>query len=279
MSDDKYPDESGRRRFVKGVVGSSALVGLGTAGVASITVTTQQSGKGGGTTTYFGIENIDGPAPRSMPLIPLEIDGDGYIKGIYPTVSEETQAGETVKVAKQEIGGATYTPDWFQYCGVQGYEGVDPSYDGDNYFRYSSGSGFDWQSSEVSAGDRMNVDDFSDYETWGNGIGESGIGKPAIGTWRSQDTKNTIPIHLLRSTKIEEAAQDNEFLQAATSQGVMAWMNKCTHFCCVPGFKKTAQSAEFGSANDVYCPCHQSVYDPFSVVNQSFVAYPRPEDN
>lgn len=63
MSDDKYPSESGRRRFVKGVVGSSALSGVGVGGAASISLATQPSGGGGGPTPYAGIEKLGGPAP------------------------------------------------------------------------------------------------------------------------------------------------------------------------------------------------------------------------
>ena len=37
------------------------------------------------------------------------------------------------------------------------------------------------------------------------------------------------------------------------------------------------RSANFGAENDVYCQCHQSIYDPFSIVKKSFVALPRPE--
>jgi Rieske Fe-S protein len=46
----------------------------------------------------------------------------------------------------------------------------------------------------------------------------------------------------------------------------------------VPGFKHIAGSAAFDAENRVYCQCHQSVYDPFSVVSGSFVALPRPEE-
>jgi site-specific DNA-cytosine methylase len=34
---------------------------------------------------------------------------------------------------------------------------------------------------------------------------------------------------------------------------------------------------KFSVADEIYCQCHQSVYDPFSVIQESFVALPRPE--
>ncbi|MFB6137222.1 MAG: ubiquinol-cytochrome c reductase iron-sulfur subunit [Halobacteriaceae archaeon] len=273
---DKYPPESGRRRFVKGVVGSASLAGVGTVGASSVDLLTSPTGAGGGPTTFMGIENTAGPAPRAMPMLPIEIDDEGYLKGRYPDTKEVTKQGRTVTIAEEELGGVTYSIEWFQYCGVQGYQGLQPSYDGDNYLRYGSDAPYTWQQEEVSPGDRANIRDFANYETWGNEYGEDGLGKPATLTWRSDGTENTIPVQVLRSTLVQQAVDEgNQWLEAATSRGVMAWLNKCTHFCCVPGFK----TATYGNAEDrVYCPCHQSIYNPFSIVEGSFIAFPRPED-
>jgi Rieske Fe-S protein len=278
--DDKYPTESGRRRFVKGVVGSSALAAVGTAGAASVGFATAPSGAGGGLTTFFGIENTDGPAPRGMPIIPVEVASDGTLMGVWPDNVEDG-------VAQMDLGGATYSSAWFQYCGVQTYPGVDPNADQDNTLRAASGAGetYGWME-DLSAGDALTVDMFDDYETWGNGIGTAGLGKPAVASWRSVDVspQETMVVQVLRSTRIQEMREnppegiDAEFLRAATTEsGFMAWLNKCTHFCCVPGFKTIPGSASFGAENAVYCQCHQSVYDPFSPVESSFVALPRPE--
>ena len=275
--DDKYPESSGRRRFVKGVVGSAGMAGVGAGGVATLNSITNPTGAGGGQTTYFGVENTAGPAPRAMPTVPIEIDDEGFIKGVYPDVQEVEQQGQTVQVARMELGGITYEVDWFQYCGVQEYQGLSPSYEGDNYFRYTGGpSSYDWQPTSG----RVNVSDFQDYETFTNDIGDAGIGKPAMASWRSQNVENTIPIQIIRSTRIEEKVQSEsgeaiEWLKAATRDGFMAVLNKCTHFCCVPGFRSsTYENAD----NRIYCPCHQSIYNPFSIVKRRFVAYPRPED-
>ena len=276
-ADDKYPEESGRRRFVKGVVGGSALAGVGALGTVTVNSATASPGAGGGSTQAWAIENTDGPAPRGMPQIPIEIDSEGYIKGVWPDVETVTQGGRQVQVAEMDLGGSTYSSEWFQYCGVEGYAGIQPGYESDNYLRTGSNPAYDWQSNSKEEGDRFHVDDFSDYEEWGNGIGTAGTGKPASGRWRSEDADDVVPIQLLRSTRIEEAAQDNEWLQASTDQGFIAWLNKCTHFCCVPGYKQSADAARFGNADGVYCQCHQSIYDPFSLVQTLFVARPRPE--
>ena len=278
--EDKYPESSERRRFVKGVVGSAALAGVGTAAAATINSATAPSGRGGGITQYLGVENVAGPAPRAMPQIPIEIDDEGFLRGIWPDVSEETQEGRTIMVAEMELGGFTYSSEWFQYCGVQTFPGVQPDADQDNYFRYTSSPPYEWQQEEVSGGDRVNVEDFDDYRDWGNDIGRDGIGKPAVATWRSQDVPpaGTMPVQIVRSRLIEEAAPNDPWLEASTEQGFVANLNKCTHFCCVPGFKAYADSARFNGENRIYCQCHQSVYNPFNIVQESFVALPRPDD-
>ncbi|WP_132057666.1 ubiquinol-cytochrome c reductase iron-sulfur subunit [Halorussus amylolyticus] len=279
--DDKYPKSTGRRRFVKGVVGSATLAGVGTATAAGIDSATAPSGAGGGITQFYGVENTKGPAPRGMPQIPVEVDSEGYLKGIWPDTKTETVQGLEVTLAEMQLGGVTYSSEWFQYCGVQTYPGVDPEADQDNFFRYTANSKYDWQNDEVSEGDKIHVDDFSDYETWGNGIGRDGLGKPAQGSWRSQDVpaSGTLPIQVIRSTRVEEMAQNNEWLSASTDEGFMANLNKCTHFCCVPTFKGLSGSASVGGEDKIYCQCHQSVYDPFSIIQESFVALPRTEDD
>jgi Rieske Fe-S protein len=276
-ADDKYPEESGRRRFVKGVVGGSALAGVGALGTVTVNSATASPGAGGGSTQAWSIENTSGPAPRGMPQIPIEIDSEGYLKGVWPDVETVTQGGRQVQIAEMDLGGSTYSSEWFQYCGVEGYAGIQPGYESDNYFRSGSNPAYDWQSQSKEEGDRLHIDDFSDYEEWGNGIGTAGTGKPATGRWRSEDADDVIPIQVVRSTRIEEAAADDEWLQASTDEGFIAWLNKCTHFCCVPGYKQSADAARFGNPNGVYCQCHQSIYDPFNVVQTLFIARPRPE--
>jgi Rieske Fe-S protein len=276
---DKYPEDSGRRRFVKGVVGGAALAGVGASGAAAINSATTSPGAGGGSTQAMAIENTDGPAPRGMPQIPIEIDSEGYLKGVWPEVKTVEQQGVQIQIAETEDyggSGVAYTSEWFQYCGVESYAGIEPDYDSDNYFISGSNPGYDWQSEAYSEGDRLHVDDFSDYREWGNGVGQSGIGKGATGRWRSEDAEDVIPIQVLRSERIEEAAQNDPWLQASTQDGFIAWLNKCTHFCCVPKYK-TEGSEKFNAENDVYCQCHQSVYDPFSIVETLFVARPRPD--
>ncbi|MFC6961471.1 ubiquinol-cytochrome c reductase iron-sulfur subunit [Halocatena marina] len=273
---DKYPIESGRRRFVKGVVGAASLATVGTATGVGLTSVTSSAGEGGGVTRYKALENIAGPAPRGMPQIPIEIDGSGTIKGIWPEPKEVQRGSQTITVAETDIGGVTYSTEWFQYCGVQTYAGIAPDADQENSFLSGSNTPYSWQQEQLSSGDPLKVEHFQDYKEWGNDIGKSGLGKPAMGTWRSKDTKSTIPIQVIRSTKVEEMAKNDPWLKASTAQGFIAWLDKCTHFCCVPAYKAFPGSAKFNAEDKIYCQCHQSVYDPYQIVDTTFVSLPRP---
>jgi nitrite reductase/ring-hydroxylating ferredoxin subunit len=195
-------------------------------------------------------------------------------------VTTETVNGIDVQIAETEDykgSGVTYSSSWFQYCGVESYGGIDPAYESDNLFISGASPPYDWQGEAFSEGEPLRADAFDEYETWGNGIGRPGLGQPAAGTWRSQEAEDVIPIQVIRSPLVEEKAQDDPWLQASTENGFIAWLNKCTHFCCVPGYKQAADAAKFGGENDVYCQCHQSIYDPFTVVETLFTARPRPE--
>jgi len=278
-ADDKYPAESGRRRFVKGVVGGAALAGVGATGAVSINTLTTATGAGGGPVEAMVIERVSGPAPHGMPQVPVEVDDEGYVRGIWPEIDTEEVDGVEVEIAREELGGVEYSQEWFQYCGNESYEGLEPNFESDNYFKSDGLTSYEWQQEQKDEDDRFNVSDFEDYEEWGNDVGSSGVGKPAATTWRSEDTENDIPVILLRSSLIEEAAEDDEWLQASTDQGFIAWVNVCTHFCCVPGYKLAPDAHRYDAEDRVYCQCHQTVYDPFSISSALYIARPRPDDD
>jgi Rieske Fe-S protein len=280
---DKYPEPTDRRRFVKGVVGGAALSGVAVGTAATVESVTNRAGEGGGATEFYGVENTSGPAPRAMPQIVVDTDDEGFLVGRYPEVSERTVGGQTQLVASEEIGDIQYSAEWFQFCGVQTMPGVEPGADKENYFHYAPEgelpSGLSWQAEDdrIEAGDKVHVDHFQDYESWENGIGNAGTGKPAKVTWRSQDeaVEDTLIVEVIRSTRIEEMSGESEWLSASTEQGFLAYLDKCTHFCCVPAFKGYGGSERYGGGDAIYCPCHQSVYDPFSIVRKTFTALPR----
>ncbi|GAB3684516.1 ubiquinol-cytochrome c reductase iron-sulfur subunit [Salinarchaeum chitinilyticum] len=276
---DKYPEDTDRRRFVKGVVGAGALSGVIGASASMVDSLTAPPGAGGGPTDYMGIEQTGGPAPRGMPQIPLEYDDEGNLKGIWPEVEMQQIGGQTVPIAEMELGGTLYSTTWYQYCGSQNNPAIEPDADLDNTIRYTANPAYEWQSNQVEAGDPVRAEHFSDYENWGNVIGESGVGKPAKVTWRSTELepRDRLPVQLIRSPLIEQAAEDNDWLQASTVDGFIAIHNQCTHFCCVPGYKDPGQTdaMAYGAGDSIYCQCHQSVYDPFTIIEQDFIALPR----
>lgn len=274
---DKYPAESGRRRFVKGVVGGAALAGVGAMGSATVNTLTTSGGVGGGATTAMTIAQTGGPAPRGLPQIPVEVTDDGYLKGIWPDVTTVTQEGKEIEVAQMDLGGKTYSGEWFQYCGVESQENIDPNFESDNMFRAAPGK-YDWQDETYESGDQIHIDDFQDYEEWGNGIGSDGVGKPASVRWRSEDADSDLNALVIRSKLIEDAAENDEWVSASTDQGFMAYLNVCTHFCCIPDYKVLEESARYDAENGTYCVCHQSVYDPFTLEEALFIARPRPDD-
>ena len=279
-NEDKYPVESERRRFIKGVVGAGAVGGIGAPGAAAINTATPPKGAGGGITQFMGIELTGGPAPRGMPQIPVEVGDDGTIRGYWPEVFEEQVDGRTVVRAEEEIAGITYSEQWFQYCGIQTSPAIIPDADRNNEFISADATQYEWQQEEAEGGEPLNMEHFQDYEEWGNGIGNAGVGKPAMATWRSQDlgAGDQLNVLVIRSPLIEEAAQNDEWLNATTHNGVFAIMNTCTHFCCIPGYKVAERSERIGAGDGIFCQCHQSIYDPFSIFQQQFVALPRPDD-
>jgi Rieske Fe-S protein len=278
--EDKYPVESDRRRFVKGVVGAAALAGVGSTGVAAVNTATPPTGAGGGLVQFMGIDRVSGPAPRGMPQIPIVVDDDGTIRGRWPEVREEEVEGRTVLRAEEVLGGFTYSAEWFQYCGVQTSPAIDPGEERDDALLSSPTTQYDWQNEALEPGDPLNVAHFEDYEEWGNEIGQAGLGKPALATWRSDGLSpgDRLVVQVIRSPVIEALAEDDEWLAASTDRGVFAYLNVCTHFCCIPSYKTNQASERVGAGDAAFCVCHQSVYDPFTVSAQQFVALPRPEN-
>lgn len=293
---EKYPEETGRRRFVKGVVGGATLAGAAGSTAGAVDLLTPPTGEGGGVVAYYGVENVLGPAPRPMPQIPVRLR-DGVLEGVWPgggeveggkegagRTTEEPRAGGATEGpedhaggAAVEVGGVTYSSRWFQYCGLQASAAVEPGADRDATLRHPPDPHYDWQRDLDAAGEPLRVEQFDDYAEWGNGIGAAGIGKPAAAYWRGDDPQAAIPVQVVRSERVEALAEESDWLAASTAAGVLAYANKCTHFCCVPGFKHDPHSAGEGAEDLSYCSCHQSAYDPFSVVKATYTALPRPD--
>lgn len=263
------PDNSNvarRRRVLKAAVGGT-LVGAGVTGGA-VVLTRQSPPRGTNERrTYVGIDNVAGPTPRGLPQIPIDIDADGFVKGVWPTDTDDEGT------PAMTIGNVTYSSRWFHYCDHTGFPGLRPGAEQDNFFRVARGTPYDWEE-ELSVGDRLRVEDFDDFEDWTNGVGRSGLGKPAMAHWRSVDVPSaeSITVQVLRSTRIQGLLDADhplrEWIQATTQEGFIAWLSRCPYRCCTPSFKGIAASAEYGGENLAYCPCHGSMYDPFTVTTE-----------
>lgn len=255
-----------RRRFLKGVVGGAAAVSLATAGAVSVETMTSTRSRGGGLIGYRGISNVTGPAPRALPQVPLTVDEEGYLRGRWPDTGSDGVPSAT-------LGGVTYSADWFRYCGFEEHDGFRPERTQTAYLRAATDAPYEWQAEQFEAGERLHVDDFADYRDWGNGIGTAGLGKPAMAQWRSEDTDRSFPVQVLRSSRIGEMHdRGGEWIRASTSRDFLAWAATCTYKCTTTAFKGYEASEVFDAGDLVYCPKHQSLFDPFEVVSAQYIA-------
>ena len=219
---DKYPVESDRRRFVKGVVGGGALAGTSSGALTALETATPTQGEGGGQVLYYGVENTDGPANDPMPQLPVTVEG-GELHGVWPE-------GDGEGMPSTELGGITYTPRWFQYCSVESAEGLQPGTDRGTALTHAGPetTHYDWQL-DREKGTPLAVEEFDDYEAWEDGVGDPSLGKPAVALWRADaDDETTMVVQVIRSRRIERLAADSEWLAASTERGFMAFFAKCT---------------------------------------------------
>lgn len=194
--------------------------------------------------------------------MPITVDEEGYLHGVWPM-------GQTDGVPTETIEGVQYSPAW--YCGLADHPGLVPDATVETYLRSSSDTPYEWQAETHEPGERLHVSDFADYETWGNGIGSCGLGKPAMATWRSHGPE-PFPVQVVRSARVSRLAEEDDWLDASTTDGFVAWSASCPKQCAVTTFEGHVESEQFDAGDLVYCPKHQSPFDPFDIVSSSFVA-------
>jgi len=167
------------------------------------------------------IEKTGGPAPRGLPQVPWKSPTTGISAGSGPKRRPSRRRAKRSRSHRSSSAGKTYTGAWYQYCGVESQENIEPDYEAeDNLFRAAPGK-YDWMDEVYDEGERIHIDDFDDYDEWGNGIGDDGVGKPASVTWRSQNAETALNVNVIRSSRIEEAVENSgdEWLEASTDQG------------------------------------------------------------
>ncbi len=244
-------DDNGltRRSFVKGC----AIAGTaGVAAAAGFSMGKPISLVQGGTiknVEYIAAKKVGGPAPRGIPLLPLEVGDDGVIRG-SPTLD-----GESVL-------------DWYKYCGHEGAPGLQEAYEGDEVLRYfvvpsKLAQGFDpWYGDRI--GEPVKAEHFEEMD------------RGAAVQWRSQGEEGA---NIISATIIKTSPERHAFegvpqdlvMEAGLEDGFVAFVSFCTHFCCVPGWKEAEDQARArGAWDDLYCTCHHSIYDPFTLSSDSF---------
>lgn len=232
-----------RRNFVKGAMGAATLGALGAGGFGVLRPVINLEAAKTEILKYFGAKKVDGPAPRGVPIIPVQVNAEGFIEG-KPTRLE-----------------------WYQYCGHEGAPGLYESFTGDNVFRY-----FLTEEKIVAAraanlalwfedkiGDPIR---FSDLDE---------VGKGAAFRWRSEgqtgvDIITGIVIRV--DPKKFKRRPDDELWDPVNN--LVALSTYCTHFCCVPGFKESNIALKLGYWEKMLCTCHFSVYDPYNIVRYEF---------
>lgn len=253
-----------RRTFVKGCVTASIA---GTALAAGYSMANPLSLGGGATKTvhYFGTKKVGGPAPRGIPTLPLTFASDGSISG------SPTLAGQNIL-------------DWYHYCGHSQAPGLQTTYTGDEKLYYfvskdKIATGYDpWYRDHIPAeggfGDPVNVKDFASYA---NASTKDDVHGAAV-AWRSkgQSGKNIVTGVLLRipdsmkALVAYEGADPTLVGQAGLADGFLAFVTFCTHFCCVPGWHEADLAKAQGAWDDIFCTCHGSQYDPFTLKSYSY---------
>lgn len=267
-----------RRSFIKACAGVGAAGAAAAAGVGMLRPLTDVNVEIV-PITYPGVRVMDGsPAPYGLPLIPLEITDEGQLRGVPDAFDGQLQ--------------------WYRYCGHERSPGALPNWDGDNLLRYHV------TEERLAKGlDAWYVDDIDDVIEWSDfpqdtpdPLFEDFPGAGAPFRWRSegQPSESTLtgmvfraPADLLDFTA-SVVPQQTEEIQEWMPQHpedpdsvLFASASMCTHFCCVARFHEDRLAVQSGYGDKIFCTCHLSRYDPFTIdtYNRTIFRYPDAVEN
>jgi Rieske Fe-S protein len=267
-----------RRSFIKACAGVGAAGAAGAAGfgmlrpIADVEVEIVPI-------SYPGVKVMRGsPAPYGLPLIPLEITSSGELKGRPDAAPDQLK--------------------WYKYCSHERAPGTSQDFETDNLARYfvteeKLAKGLDaWY--EDLIGDVVTVDDFPDEDPNPTFSKYDGVGAPF--EWRSEGIEPALKITgiVVRMPKTDENGDPRISFDGATTPPpaevqewfpedpndpdymYMACCSFCTHFCCVPGFHESQLAESSGYGQTIFCSCHLSRYDPFTIegYNRTIFEYP-----
>lgn len=258
-------DGMNRRAFVKTAVTAAAIGAVGSTAAGLVVPLSTAGGLKIKRFPYWGARRVDGPAPQGVPLIPIKANDKGEIEG-------------QADFDATPISGAGNDSilEWYRYCGHDESPAFEKGHTNDNVLRYFNnpakvataakdlGAPL-WYAGKL--GQIVTVADFAGMPP--------GTGAPF--KWRSEDLEgNDIVTGII--IKIDPAARKGEDASdfMASSGGpdapkdLIAFSSYCAHFCCVPGFKESKEALAADWFENMYCTCHNSVYDPLQVRRYKF---------
>ncbi len=224
--------------------------------------------------SYPGVQVLEGsPAPYGLPIIPLEITGDGELRGVPDAFDDQLQ--------------------WYRYCGHERTPGALPDWDGDDMIRFHvteerQAGGLDtWYADSIN--DAVRWQDFP--EDTPDPLFDEFPGAGAPFRWRSEGMapERTLtgivlraPAEILEFTGSVPPPQQDDLRQWMPEHPedpdsvFLACMSRCTHFCCIARFHEDSLAVQSGYGDRIFCTCHLSRYDPFTVdaYNRTIFRYP-----
>jgi Rieske Fe-S protein len=238
-----------RRTFVRRTVGSAAVGAVG-AGAFSLGVPLSTTlGLKIKRFPYLGAARIKGPAPKGIPMIPIQVDEDGFLNG------------------KTSVEGIGNILEWYGYCSHDAAPGLKESFTQDNKLYY-------FQNPEKihhaeDAGIKIWYKDLLDKPLHIDHFTEPGMGAPF--KWRSHgQLDNNIITGIAIRVNPSEVKGKTSLLDEFVDRDIIAFCSFCSHFCCVPGFKETKQAIVENVNEMIFCTCHGSVYDPKLIQEYQF---------
>lgn len=260
-----------RRQFVKGSVATAAAAALASGAVAGARALVEPRPPAGPPIPYFGLHRVGGPAPRGVPLIPIDVNGAGEFEG-RPTVT----APEGSALGASEIDVLV----WYRYCGHHRAPGLAPSYAGDSVLRYFVPPGqTPWYApleGQALRPEHFERDGKAAAFLW-RSAGAAGVDvltgvlvRHAPGTVRAHAGRLQPPAR--RLGEVDARLLQERFLVHRGDAEFVAASSFCTHFCCLPQWWE--EQPRLARANDaegeVFCACHGSRYEPTEIVRYDF---------
>ncbi len=272
------PDEGfDRRSFIKACAGVGAAGAAAAAGIGMLRPLTDMDVEII-PISYPGVHVMRGsPAPYGLPIIPLEITDEGALRGVPDAFENQLQ--------------------WYRYCGHERTPGALPTWDGDDLIRYHVQEerlrkGLDTWFADI-IGDQVRWQDFPEDTPDPLFADFPGAGAPF--QWRSTDqpAESTLTGMILRAPA--EIVDFTAAIVPTQEEEIRDWMpqhpedpdsvflacaSMCTHFCCVARFHEDRLAVQSGYGDRIFCTCHLSRYDPFTidVYNRTIFRYPEAEE-